>query len=132
MEKRESIINKSDMKFLAKKFEAFIEFAGDPQRYFEKNVDDPACVGSSDSKVLAMAMFLLCDTYLRGKGINAHHRSKTQLIFLDMLSQVWEGIRDEIESRPYRYPESFGSFGRSMAAVEIDWITELIRRNESC
>jgi len=113
----------SDMVFLAKRLETFVDLVQDPQAYFERDRDD-ILPGSPDHKILAAALYLLIDCYLRGEGLKFHHASKTLVDAMDRLSVIWGTIQREVTARPYLYPKLNGALGRGQAAVELDWLLD--------
>lgn len=116
-------LNHPDMVFLANKIDTFLDLVQDPQGYFKRNPDDilPA---SFDHQITAMALYLLGDCYLRGKGLKLHHRSKTWESAMEALSAVMKAVAKEVKARPYMYPKLSGVLGRGEAAIELDLILQ--------
>lgn len=116
-------LNHSDMVFLAKRINTFVDLAQDPQGYFNRNPDD-ILPESLDLKITAAALYLLVDCYLRGKGLKYHPRSSTQERAMDALTAVMEAVDQEVDDRPYMYPKLSGTLGRGQAAVELDLLLQ--------
>ncbi len=116
-------LNHADMVFLAKRINTFVDLVQDPQDYFHRN-PDAILPESLDLKITAAALYLLVDCYLRGKGLKAHPRSRTQMLFMEALSQVMNAVDQEVDARPYMYPKLSGALGRGQAAVELDLLID--------
>lgn len=116
-------IDKSDMALLANRINVFVDLVQDPQDYFNRK-PDAIWPDSFDGKLISAALFLLVDCYLRGQGIKMHPRSTSQELGIEMLSAVWQGIIEEIDSRPYKYPKLYGAIKRMQAAVELDFLVD--------
>lgn len=116
-------MNESDMVFLAGRVDTFIDLVQDPQGYFKRH-QDTILPESLDLKMLAAAIYLLVDCYLRGKGLKYHPRSKTWVGAIKALYEVWNAINNEVKARPYLYPKLQGALARGEAAVELDWLID--------
>jgi len=112
-------VNKPDMVFLTTRIDTFVELVQDPQGYFTRN-PDAELPESLDLKIIAAALYLLVDCYLRGQGLKQHPRSSTR----HRASEVMAAVRQEFAARPYMYPKLDGALGRGQAAVDLDFILQ--------
>lgn len=123
MSKRNKTCPLADMVFLANRIDTFVELVQDPQGFF-KRYPDEILPGSLDHQLIAAAFYLLVDCYLRSKGLKAHPRSKTQIAFMEALTEVAEAVIKEVKARPYMYPKLSGLLGRGEAAIELDLLMQ--------
>lgn len=114
---------RSDSAFLAGRIDTFLDLVQDPNAYFKRH-PDAILPESFDLKIIAAALYLLVDCYLRGGGLKYHPRSKTVTEAMDALSDVWQEVNKEIEARPYLYPKLSQAIGRGQASVELDWLLQ--------
>lgn len=122
-DRKRTILNHADTVFLATRIDNFIELVQEPQGCFRRMLDK-SYPGSFDRQIIAAAFYLLGVCYCRGKGLKEHPRSKTQMVFLEVLSTVIEAIGKEVNARRHLYPNLSGALGRREAVVELD---EIIR-----
>lgn len=116
-----TVLNHADTVFLATMIDSFMELVQKPQGRLRRMLDK-SHPGSFDDQILAAAFYLLGACYCRGKGLKAHPRSKTQMVFLEVLRTVIEATFKEANARRHLYPNLSGTLGRGVAAVELDRI----------
>lgn len=111
-----------DAVFVTKKMELFVELIRDTKGFLLKHMTG-TLANSPDGQLETAALWIVGDSYLRGKGIVAAFSGEKGEAYLERLGVLLKGVQDETLLRPYLYPYLKGVMDRAMAATELDMMT---------
>lgn len=123
-------MKKADIGFISHRMDSFINLIESPDRFFEE-AGAKEITKSRDCNLISAALFIVADSYLRGRGLKYHPSSSTQPQFMEELVAILAGVQAEVKARSYLYPYLFPAIGRSIGSLESESLLEAFENRAS-